>query len=1346
MRHRNRFLIVILLITIIIGGGVFYYNRPSVQAKIRETVVAALHEALGGEISIDSFSIGFLSATAKNIKLSLNSQSVQIEIEKIQVAAGIIRIPKIGKINARDFVDKITLTNPKIKIIVYADPENKEELPRILCSELSGLIVDNVPFRAAKIKNCSIEIITKRGRKLANFNGLNGNLLQQNDELNFELSGKSENSSKNNIEIASKITPALERQFLSVKLEDVPIRSPLMELEGYLSFVIDADMKLFFKDDYFPEAVIPNGTLSVKELQVRQRHRGVTFAGSMDITADGGILNVQNISTTFGRGEMSGFAKMDLNMGGKTDGELDLSVSADENTVIKTKLELFLTEILNPKLYIKSNGEIVQKKKNLIRFNASGDITDGKVFLQDLEIKSDKFGNGKFAGTVVPGVNYLLDGNLNLNTKIDENIKAFGNAKISVRGDDFVKIPRVSGNFDLKIKKDGKYLSLPKIDAETLDGLLKFTANSGGVRLSGDAELKDDFAYNADIEISGGKIKEILAFLGQNTDEFEIVNVSAKIYGDTNTMNLSCAPSVFTKKFGNFIADIDGQFSQKQKNINVNSLKWTMGEKNELLFKGGVKSGANTWNAALFSQNVQANMVFDGNFTKIDTGEIKIDKMQMNIFDAFYKSQNKIDSLLKSGDLYGDIKLSGNFNDVFAHGDLNIRDAYIENIKNISADMTFSFSDTTLIAEQIAIKRDGKYLVRSRKIEKKGDKIFGEIGVENFTLDEYLPLAGINDIKGSVSAAITADGDKFSAKIVSDSVYYQKFKAQKLNALVSATADSVSINELTAEFLGIKASASVKAVRDKFLIVNPQYQIKLNGDFLSAAGTFAESPVSGKGKGELEISGSIRGGELRIRDAYVVISGAELSVYPFARENIKDVYASVRTTERNNVSIAVQGTLDRKKLTIFNDYDVGELTPFKLANLNLGVIRVFTDKGGVPVFLPGFMENRKGNVGYIETAAKGDIPTFTVASHPDNLVTLAGTLLLRKTDLTFPLLDDVEYPFEFDPFPFLFFDLDVRPADRSVNYYYQVGRENRRRGFRIIEFAIDPSGTVGVRGNDADGTFRIVGRLRSYSGYMFYGRMFDKNFEIGLDFQPEPLPNGFGYDNLPIIWGKAETYSDTSRYERIIVKLKTRDPKTGELRDRGRFTELVIVPQNDKFYASQDEAAAQYYEEIGNKLLNVEQIGELASGVGDSYISSYFLSYWGRQIAQKVGLDSFKFETEIMGNTVEFLAAHQINENTTRNWNYLAFANSSFTVGKYIGNGNLFLKYETEFVARELDISPEYKIGVEYQPLPYLWMNLNYGIFRERETENVVMNPQVGVQLRMPFSTLRKKTATDYDK
>jgi hypothetical protein len=283
-----------------------------------------------------------------------------------------------------------------------------------------------------------------------------------------------------------------------------------------------------------------------------------------------------------------------------------------------------------------------------------------------------------------------------------------------------------------------------------------------------------------------------------------------------------------------------------------------------------------------------------------------------------------------------------------------------------------------------------------------------------------------------------------------------------------------------------------------------------------------------------------------------------------------------------------------------------------------------------------------------------------------------------------------------------------------------------------------------VRGNDANGTLRITGQLRSFSGFMFFGRMFDRNFEIGLDFHPELLPDGFGYDNLPIIWGSAQSISETDRMERTTVRLKTRDPETGELRDRGRFTELVIVPEGEGRHTShQDEFAADFYESVGRSLL--ERPGEMAADIGDQYITSFFFNYWGRQLARRVGLDMIRFESAIIGNTVDFFAARQLDEHATANWEHLMFANASFVAGRYLNN-EIFLRYQGGFSADdEFHLIPTHRFGIEYQPFPFLMLDLNYGFFRERESNDFISNPSVGVQFRMPIKRRARPFSGDLE-
>lgn len=1335
MRHRKGFLIIVLLVSALVGGGLFYYNRPSVQEKIKNIVVQSLIEATGGEISIESLSIGLLSATANGFSISLNSQSVQIEIEKIKIGVGLIQFPNLSKINAQDFIDRIIIINPKIKITPYANSGDEEiiQIDSLLASQWSKIIVENVPFQSAGIRNCSIEIETTSGRMLANFSGLDGNLRRKNSEVSIELSGNSGKSFSKNINISARISNLIERQFLKMKFENVAVVSPLMQLDGELSFLLDGDMNIEFSDNYFPQALSPNGELFVKKLQVRQKNRGITFTGAMDVSAGGGILDAKNVSAKFSNGEINGFARMDLNQGGKAIGELNVNVDIGKETSLSARNLFNLTQILNPGLFFKTDGFINKKNDTIAEFNAVGKITEGQAVLRNFDVKS-KFGDGFFTGFIVPGVNYSLDGKIDVNTKIDKDITALGNAKIFVKGDEFIKFPMISGNIsDFKLKKEDKILDFPKITAITFNETLKISGNEKGFALSSEMKLKENFAYTANLSLTENKAKDIFAFLGRDFP-LKSGNFSAKINGDTTGLSFTANSAVSTQKFGSFTTDAKGHISKKQKLITINSAKWIM-NKQTLNFKGNLKNSTNGWTANLSSANIAMIAEFDSNFTEINANA-SINKFPFTFFNAFDKTKNKKSNLISSGEIFGTVKFGGKLGELSTNGNLKLQNAEIQKLQNLSADVAFSLSDSTIKFPAFSIKQGEKYLLRSRKLEKTGEKIFAELAVDKLPLENLLPFFEIDDVKGNISARIDADGDKMTAKIIADSIFYQGIKSQKIKTQISTTKDSIFLDRFDGEILGIKTNLDFRGNHRNFNIENAKFAVNLNGDFLAAAGSFKESPIGGKGTGTIAFSGNLTEGELNITNGRILISNGELTVFPFVRGSIENVYADVKTIAQNRVSLAVQGTLEKRNLTIRNDYNVGELTPFKVANLDLGVLRVFTDKGGIPVFLPGFMENRRGNVGYIETARKGNIPTLTVASHPDNLVTLAGTLLLRKTDITFPLLDDVEYPFDFDAFPHLFFDLDIRPADKSVQYFYQIGRENRRRGIRIIECNIDPSGTVGVRGNDADGTFKVVGRLRSHSGYMFYGRMFDQNFEIGLDFQPELLPNGGGYDNLPIIWGRAETYSDTNRLERISVKLKTRDEKTGELRERGRFTTLVISPESENagnINRAQDETTADYYRSMGT----LEQASEMAATIGDNYISGFLLNYWGRQVARKIGLDMIRFETGIMGNSLDFLTQRQLDESTTRNWNYLAFANSGITAGKYLGS-DFMLKYQAELTPQDLELVPEHKIGIEYQPLPYLWMDFNYGFHRENITNDIISNPEVRLQMRMPFSDLKK--------
>jgi hypothetical protein len=1335
----------------LLAGGFLFYKISPVRAQIKDAIAQKIFYASGGRVSVSSISIGLFSAKASGVKIAVNSQSVYMEIDKIKFDFGIIKLPNFSNFNAQDFIESVTMINPKIKIISYLNlqDENHPDMEELLCSQWSKLIVESVPFRTAKIKNGSIEIVARNNVNIVNISGLNGDMVRKDEELNIELSGSTKKLLQKNIFISSRISPIVERQFLSMKFQSANISSPLAGINSYLSFIISGDIDFLFVDKYFPEAINPNGDLSVKNLLISDKNSNIIFSAEADIHASKGTLTTKNIYAKFGKGEAIGFAEMDFNKSGKTIGKIDISVPVNDKNLLVLKNEIHLTDIISPKIFLTTEGSF-DRNGVIDTLYGAGRFVDGKVILDSLLLEMRDIAKGEFVGFVAPELNYRFEGNMSIDTKISDKILAQGDAKLLVKGEKFSCLPLIFANIsNIKLVQNEREIFLPKLVVNEIGDTLKFTAKDNDFSISGEIKLKDKFPYKANLILGDYKTKEFSEFFGKNF-QLKKGKFSTKINGDTSGLNFNSEVLVKTENYGEISAEAAGYINKKRKNVKINSAKWTE-DKNSISFKAELNDTLDGWILNFGSENdhIKSNVVFDENIKKIKSGNITIDKFPLNFFSSFIKSKEMEHDLIRTGDISGDISMSGMLDEIVTTGNVKIQNAQIGNAENLGADISFLSSDSTIKFPRFTVKHGDNYLVRTKRLEKSGEKIYINAFVENLKLEDYLSLVGISDIRGSVNAWIEDDGGReINLNVNSDSIFYQELKAQNIKAYFSLSKTEFSLDEFDGEILGIKTNVDFSAAHKNGKVDEAKFNAKLSGDFLSVAGSFKESPVGGNGEGIIHFSGNVSDGSLNITSGRILIPKGQLTVFPFVRGNIENVYADVKIINDDSVSVSVQGTLDKKNIIIRNDYNAGDLTPFQAANLNLGVLRVWTDKGGIPVFLPGFMENRRGNVGWIETAKKGDIPTFTVASHPENLVTLAGTLLLRKAEITFPLLDDVDYPYDFDPFPSLFFDLDIRSADRSVNYFYQLGRENRRRSIRVIECSLDPSGTIGIRGNDADGSFKVVGALRSYNGYMFYGRMFDKNFEIGLDFQPQLLADGT-YDNIPIIWGHAETYSDTNRLERIGVKLKTRDEITGELRDRGRFTELVIFPESDDIFNPANKAAADYYSGIYSTVADHALTGGFASQVGDAFMNTYFLNYLGRQFSRRVGLDMFKFETAVMKNSVDFLTVHQLDTNTTRNWNYLVFANSSFTMGKYIFGDEIFLKYQTEFVPHEFTLTPEYKIGVEYQPFPYLWMDFNYGFFRETQTEEFVANPEVRLQLRLPFSDLKnifKKKQVKSDK
>jgi hypothetical protein len=308
------------------------------------------------------------------------------------------------------------------------------------------------------------------------------------------------------------------------------------------------------------------------------------------------------------------------------------------------------------------------------------------------------------------------------------------------------------------------------------------------------------------------------------------------------------------------------------------------------------------------------------------------------------------------------------------------------------------------------------------------------------------------------------------------------------------------------------------------------------------------------------------------------------------------------------------------------------------------------------------------------------------------------------------------------------------PLHQLVEYFFDVAIKQRRL-IRFVETTIDPASILKLRGCVEDKNFAIYGSLRSYKGEAYYGKVFNRNLEAGMDFDPLPLPGGQGYDNTPIMWGSAEAFSDTNRFDRIKLTLVTRDPKTGALAEKGRAYDISFRLSAD-FNERPGEKERDFYRQAGLKFSTIEGAGGVVSSFGEQYLHRYLLQKLERRLAKRLGLDVITFESSIASNYFYYLYNNQFHD-LSNQWDYLALANIGITVGRYFAQDKLFLKWRTELVPLQNLIQPEHSIGVEFYPMRYLMFDLNYGFYRgDGAIEN---NPEANIQLRLPLGPIRKK-------
>jgi hypothetical protein len=525
--------------------------------------------------------------------------------------------------------------------------------------------------------------------------------------------------------------------------------------------------------------------------------------------------------------------------------------------------------------------------------------------------------------------------------------------------------------------------------------------------------------------------------------------------------------------------------------------------------------------------------------------------------------------------------------------------------------------------------------------------------------------------------------------------------------------------------------------------------VTAKGDLIATLRNATDGLIDGTGQGTFKLSISGQPENWHVQEGSLLVPKGNLELQPYVAGGIKDFSCEMRIIDSTRVSTLITGTVKKRPFRIFSNHEVPEgFEPLTLGPLDFGVLQIETPHHGIDLHIPGLME--KGETGDFEPTGKGAFKFFTLAGPVTNL-NIVGTLIARSVEFTYPMLEDRDHVATHSAkaaespggvtnanvASLIKWELDIKPGDHKVIYFRDIANKKTRL-MRVIEAYVDQGTSVfRLRGSDYNKTFKITGTVHSYKGVVYYGKTFDRNFDVGVEFVPQKNVSGPGFNNFPIIWGNAEAFSDSGRFDRIKLTALIQDPVTGETSEKGRLAEKfnMVVHVSSDFDEIPGEAERDFYEQAGLQFTTLGRAGKFMSDFGEQALNRMFLQKYEHKLAKTVGLDVISIETSIASNYFNRFYNRQFVNSSTQA-DYLALANVGLTVGRYFWRDYIFIKARGGLVPRDTALTPEYSLGFEFQPTRYLFMDFDYGFYKGDAA--IEQNPRLNLQLRLPISGLRK--------
>ncbi len=1357
----RKWIIVVCFFILALASGLYVGKKTLEKNRnIERILVEHISPALGGTFAVENVRIGFFAVDLIGVSIVIPLQSFSLKVQDIKIGFSFLKlVASHGDIQKS--INKIILVNPVLEV---AFPARQKDAAVSAVSQQT-FSINAFPVEHLLVKNCVIHLIDRGGKTLTVGEQLTGRLWGESEALNFELHGKLA-AKKRNLFLSGVFSPVKRTQHISVRLDkariDKPIRWYTVSVE---KGSLDGVCEFSFSDTTFPYNIdahglvtIENGAGKIEGLaeNISDIRFKALFKGNR-ILCDTVTARWKSV-TLHGKGT-AGFSI-------EQESRFNIKLSGIAPDMLTGVSESIRKEI-------SGHGWIeldARRKQNTAQFTA--EFTAGGLSFQKKAIRQC-VGKGSFTGTsvtvdtvycAVPGLSIGAAGLINF-----EKSPVVYSFELGLSGKAETFIPECGGTvtvtgdvhglgnkplFSLAVQ--GRNITWKQIDFG--NPLLSVIKRGQTLHISSKQTTAARFSLSGTIDSVGNESPRlnITTTLSQSI----VAPCLKTIPGDiTHRLDTAYVSATISGKIPN--PEITGILRCTGKKLNATGKVRLF--RNEIAmpyvwqFDGEDIAVADTLFPIKAIGEIRHDTVRIKSLTAlkgiavsgvIKTGEKSTVELEIVCRDVPIDKINAFlpedDRIIQHGVINGKARMSGEPAQLKTYCQLNLRQFSVAGITSLEADAVLRSSGEEFTVLPFVIRKDNRMICKVDTVTKKHDHLSFSGIFNNINVVHLLGTAIPSDyeIKGIVAGEFSTmdKGLPVRVHLYSPRIAVNSWNIDSVDARILVTSNGLVVEELSAADSSRSALVAEGEIPWSFLTNEIREQDTMHisagieGDLLATLEHSVESVVGGTGHGVVSVDFSVTADQWYFHRATATIPEGVLTVDPFLPDKVKDFTFTMRMDNKSRLHIICGGYVDKRPVTITNTHSIPKgYKPLLFGPVNCGVLQMRTPQRGIPVFVLGFMERQKGNVADIEFAGRRPFDAFTI-SGPVDKPKITGTWILRSLEFTFPLIEEAPFPEN------IVWDMDVKAGNRKVIYFYNIGRKKRRL-MRFAECYLDPSSThVKVRGSFGDGSFKVLGKIRSYRGYVFYGRNFDRDFEVGLDFAPQKMESGEGYDNLPIIWGSAETFSDSSRFDRIKLTLLVRDPETGSLSEKGRFSDMTFRVSSD-FAEIPGEAELEFYREAGLNFITFKhagkKAGEMMSSIGDQYINRYFLQRIERRLARRLGLDVFSFETSIASNYFNYLYNNP-NEisGLARQWDYLAFANVGVTLGRYFLRDKVFLKWRTELIPKDLLLTPEHNIGVEYQPLDYFWVDFNYGFFRN-EDDIMESNPKLRMQLRLPITKLR---------